>query len=104
MSYSTLFALGWVLDIQVDAAARFVILEIHDIKILSPGLEMNLPVLEARPGKVTAHNTVAGMEANQSGDDLFVEQLRDMSFVLIAEGGGCVLWPVVMEHKFYCPA
>jgi len=93
-----------ILDIEVKAAARFFILKIHNFEIVSPGPEVNLPVGVARPGKVTSHNTVPGMEPGQFGDDLIVEEIHDASLVLIAEGGMGILGPVVMEHKGYCSA
>jgi hypothetical protein len=104
MCSSRLFALGPVLDIKVKAAARFVILKIHNFEIVSPGPEVNLPLGVARTGKVTTHNPVPGMEPGQFGDDLIVEELHDVSLVLIAEAGMGILGPVVMEHKCYCPA
>ena len=60
-----------------------------------------MPVPVARPGKITSHNAVSGMEPDQFGDDLIVKQIGDVSFILFGKTGLPALWVVVTGHRFY---
>jgi hypothetical protein len=76
-----------LLQVEVNAAALLIVLEIHDIKILTSGSELNLPLAEPGPCKLATNHTIPGVQLDQFGDDFPIEQIPDVFLVLFVELG-----------------
>lgn len=75
------------LQIKINAAALFVILEIHDVEILTSGFELDLPVAKPGPCELATDNPIAGVQPDQFRNDFSIEQIPDAFFVLFTESG-----------------
>jgi hypothetical protein len=57
-------------QIQVDTAPSFIVFEIHNLKTIPSGPELNLPIPILGPRKLAADIPVAGLESDELGHHL----------------------------------
>jgi len=74
-------------QVQVDAAPLLVVFEFHNVEVISPGSEADLPASVSRACKLASDDPVSRMKPDQLGHHIAEEDLPQVLPVFVTKLG-----------------